>query len=113
MNESNPNRESSPSVEMRKEAMLVALQGELASFHRRRKTKRIIAGSVAVGLSVLVFTLASLDFDAGNNVTRPNDVADLARVQTNPEPKKPESTRCSNSTELCVHNGGEQQSKRR
>ena len=63
MNESNPNRRVPFSVEARKEKMLVGLQRELASFHRRRKRKRIIASSVAVSFAVLLACLALLDFD--------------------------------------------------
>ena len=75
MNESNPNRRLSSAVEARKEQMLVDLQGELASFHRRRNRKRIIASSVAAGVAVLVVGLALLDFDTQQNPVRPTNLA--------------------------------------
>ena len=75
MNESNPNRKLPSSIETRKEQMLVDLQGELASFHRRRNQKRMIAKAVAVGFAVLLAGFALLDFGNEENPIRQNHIA--------------------------------------
>lgn len=75
MNESNPNRRLPCLVEARKEEMLVVLQSELTSFHRRRNRKRIIASSVAAGFAVLVAGFALLDFDAEKTHVQTTDLA--------------------------------------
>jgi len=91
MNESNPNRPLPPSVKARKEEMLIGLQSELALFHLRRKRKRIIGGSLAVGAVVLLVGLVVLDFNAQESTAGPNDIAEKQVMQDQPLTETPSS----------------------
>ncbi|MDB2685600.1 hypothetical protein N9Y42_00110 [Mariniblastus sp.] len=91
MNESTPNRKLPSSVQARKEEMLASLQGELASFHRRRKRKRIFASSVAVCVAILVAGFALLDFDTAENSIRPTELAKQRIRQEQPTAVTPPS----------------------
>ena len=89
MNEFKPNPSLSSSAKARKEAMLIDLQDELAVFHRRRKRKRIVAGSLVAGLTVFVIGLTLLDFNLEENNVRPRDVAEAKFRQDQPSIEAP------------------------
>ena len=84
MNESDTNRPLSPSVEARKEEMLFGLQSELALFHRGRKRKRMVAGSLVAGAAVLLVGLSLLDFGDEETMVQSNDIAEEQIRQDQP-----------------------------
>ena len=89
MNKSDTNRPLSPSVEARKEEMLFGLQSELALFHRGRKRKRMVAGSLAAGAAVLLVGLSLLDFGGEETMVQSNDIAEEQIRQDQPLVKTP------------------------